>query len=108
MTGLSRRATSASGPGQYRACARSGLTRSDSGLAARVPLPRVPLVRYAGCLAPHSKLREAMIPTPHQQGVDGDEAKTGTLSWSWARLPGACVCAGYDHPSLMPMRLAPH
>lgn len=57
-------------------------------LAAIVPLPRVPLVRYAGCLAPHSKLREAIIPTPHQQGVDGDEAKTGTPSWSWARLLG--------------------
>jgi hypothetical protein len=57
-------------------------------LAAIVPLPRVHLVRYAGCLAPHSKLREAIIPTPRQQGVDGDEAKTGTPSWSWARLLG--------------------
>jgi len=57
-------------------------------LAALVPLPRVHLVRYAGCLAPHSKLREAIIPTPRQQGVDGDEAKTGTPSWSWARLLG--------------------
>jgi hypothetical protein len=25
-----------------------------------VPLPRVHLVRYAGCLAPHSQLRGAM------------------------------------------------
>jgi hypothetical protein len=57
-------------------------------LAALVPLPRVHLVRYAGCLAPHSKLREAIIPTPRQQGVDGDEAKTGTASWSWTRLLG--------------------
>jgi hypothetical protein len=57
-------------------------------LAAIVPLPRVHLVRYAGCLAPHSKLREAIIPTPRQQGVDGDEAKTGTPYWSWARLLG--------------------
>ena len=57
-------------------------------LAAVVPLPRVHLVRYAGCLAPHSKLREAIIPTPRQQGVDGDEAKTGTPYWSWARLLG--------------------
>jgi len=57
-------------------------------LAAIVPLPRVHLVRYAGCLAPHSKLRDAIIPTPRQQGVEGEEAKTGTPFWSWARLLG--------------------
>ncbi|HSX81425.1 MAG TPA: transposase, partial [Candidatus Saccharimonadia bacterium] len=61
-------------------------------LAAIVPLPRVHLVRYAGCLAPHSTLREAMIPTPRQQGVDGEEPQTGPPSWSWARLLGR-VCA---------------
>jgi putative transposase len=55
-------------------------------LAAVVPLPRVHLVRYAGCLAPHSTMREAMIPTPRQQGVDRDEAKTGTPYWNRARL----------------------
>ena len=47
-------------------------------LAALVPLPRAHLVRYAGCLAPHSRLRAAIIPTPRQQGVDGEETKTGT------------------------------
>ena len=57
-------------------------------LAALVPLPRVHLVRYAGCLAPHSTLREAIIPTSRQQGVDGEEAQTGTPSWSWSRLLG--------------------
>jgi Putative transposase len=57
-------------------------------LAAIVPLPRVHLVRYAGCLAPHSTQREAIIPTPRQQGVGGEEAKTGTPSWSQARLLG--------------------
>jgi hypothetical protein len=37
--------------------------------------------------APHSHLREAIIPTPRQQGM-ADEAATGTGSprWSWARL----------------------
>src|SRR5712692_7180814 len=40
-------------------------------LAALVPLPRVHLVRYGGCLAPHSSLRGAVTPTPRQQGVDG-------------------------------------
>jgi len=57
-------------------------------LAALVPLPRVHLVCYAGCLAPHSKLRDAIIPTPHQQGVDDEEKKTGILYWHWARLLG--------------------
>ena len=57
-------------------------------LAALVPLPRVHLVRYGGCLAPHSTLREAIRPTPRQQGVDGAEAKTGTSYWPWARLLG--------------------
>ena len=57
-------------------------------LAALVPLPRAHLVRYSGCLAPHSKLRAAIIPTPRQQGVDGDTSKTGTPYWNWARLLG--------------------
>jgi hypothetical protein len=57
-------------------------------LAAIVPLPRAHLVRYGGCLAPHSKLRAAIIPTPRQQGVDGEETKTGTPYWDWARLLG--------------------
>jgi len=41
-------------------------------LAAIVPLPRVHLVRYGSCLAPHSTLRAAIISTPRQQGVDGE------------------------------------
>jgi len=57
-------------------------------LSALVPLPRAHLVRYAGCLAPHSKLRAAIIPTPRQQGVDGEQTKTGTPYWDWARLLG--------------------
>ena len=61
-------------------------------LAALVPLPRVHLVRAAGCLAPHSQRRGAIISTPRQQGVGGAEAKTGTPSWNWARLLGR-VCA---------------
>ena len=57
-------------------------------LAALVPLPRVHLIRYGGCLAPHGKLRTVIIPTPRQQGVDGQETKTGTAYWHWARLLG--------------------
>ena len=55
-------------------------------LSALVPLPRVHLVRYAGCLAAHSQLRGALIPTPHQRGVDGNDASTGTPLWNWPRL----------------------
>ena len=44
-------------------------------LAALVPLPRVHLVRYGGCLAPQSTLRGAIIPTPRQQGVEEPEAR---------------------------------
>jgi len=35
-------------------------------LVALVPLPRVHLVRYRGCLAPHSLLRGTITPTPRQ------------------------------------------
>jgi hypothetical protein len=60
-------------------------------LAALVPLPRAHLVRYAGCLAPPSQLRAAIIPTPRQQGVEGDATKTGPPYWTWVRLLGR-VC----------------
>src|SRR5262249_56364318 len=55
-------------------------------LAALVPLPRVHLVRYGGCVAPHSHLRGAIIPTPRQQGVEDEATDTGSLRWSWAQL----------------------
>jgi hypothetical protein len=42
--------------------------------------------RYGGCLAPHSSLRSAIIPTPRQHGVDEDATDTGSPRWSWARL----------------------
>ena len=37
---------------------------------------------------PHSTLREAIRPTPRQQGVDGQDTPTGTPYWHWARLLG--------------------
>jgi hypothetical protein len=55
-------------------------------LAALVPLPRVHLVRYGGCLAPHSKLRRAITPTPRQQGKDEPEGGIPSSYWGWARL----------------------
>jgi len=55
-------------------------------LAALVPLPRIHLVRYGGCLAPHSRLRGAITPTPRQQGGEEPEASNAAPRWSWARL----------------------
>jgi hypothetical protein len=55
-------------------------------LAALVPLPRVHLVRYGGCLAPHSQLCATIIPTLRQQGVTEQEASTASPHWNWARL----------------------
>ena len=55
-------------------------------LAALVPLPRVHLGRYGGCLALHSPLRGAIIPTPRQPGVDAEATDTRAPRWSWARL----------------------
>jgi len=55
-------------------------------LAALVPLPRVHLVRYAGCLAPHSKLWDAVIPTPHQQGYDVTRGLGGDVRAAEASL----------------------
>jgi hypothetical protein len=33
-------------------------------------------------------LRDTITLTPRQQGVDGDEVKTGTPYWHWAKLLG--------------------
>jgi hypothetical protein len=55
-------------------------------LAALVPLPRVHLVCYGGCLAPHSKLRRAITPTPRQQEKDEPAGRPPSPYWNWARL----------------------
>ena len=55
-------------------------------LAALVPLPRLHQVRYGGCLAPHSHLRAAIIPTPRQQGLEAPEDRSPSPNWTWARL----------------------
>ena len=55
-------------------------------LAALVPLPRLHQVRYGGCLAPHSNLRAAIIPTLRQQEADEPEGSTVSPNWTWARL----------------------
>ena len=55
-------------------------------LAALVPLPRLPLVRSGGCVAPHSPLRGTSIPTPRQPGLDEAATDTAAPHWSWAPL----------------------
>src|SRR5262249_30418676 len=55
-------------------------------LAALIPLPHVHLVRYGGCLAPHSHLRGSVIPTPRQQGLEAQEATITSAHWGWAQL----------------------
>lgn len=54
-------------------------------LAALVPIPRVHLIRFHGCLAPHSKIRSKVVPKH-----DPDESPEGRSShagrMSWARL----------------------
>ncbi len=55
-------------------------------LAALVPLPRLHQVRYGGCVAPHSTLRGAIIPTPRQQGKEEPAGRTPSPYWNWACL----------------------
>lgn len=55
-------------------------------LSALVPPPRVHQVRYGGCLAPHSKLRSAIMPTSRQQGAGESKAASSASGWGWARL----------------------
>lgn len=55
-------------------------------LAALVPLPRMHLLRYGGCWAPHSHWRAAIIPTPRQQGREVPTGHRPSSDWTWARL----------------------
>jgi hypothetical protein len=66
-------------------------------LAALVPLPRQHQVRYGGCLAPHSNLRAAIVPTPRQQGADEPESTTASPNWSWARLLKRVFAIDVEH-----------
>jgi hypothetical protein len=51
-----------------------------------VPAPRMHLVRYGGCLAPHSRLRHLITPTPRQQGMEAPEAGSASPRRGRARL----------------------
>ena len=60
-------------------------------LAALVPRPRLHLIRFHGVLAPHAKLRAAIVPIPAQTAHAGDcdHAHGASARMSWARLLGA-------------------
>ena len=45
------------------------------------------LVRYRECLAPHSNLRTAIVPTPRQQGLEAHEGHSPSPHWAWAIVP---------------------
>jgi hypothetical protein len=66
-------------------------------LAALVPLPRQHQVRYGGCLAPHSRMRAAIIPTLRQQGADEPAGSTASANWNWARLLKRVFAIDMEH-----------
>ena len=59
-------------------------------LAALVPRPRLHLIRFHGVLAPHAKLRAAIVPAPAEnasgQSADHAHAQPSPTRLSWARL----------------------
>jgi len=57
-------------------------------LAALVPRPRLHLIRFHGVLAPHAKLRAAIVPVPAHtaHAADCDHAHGARARMTWARL----------------------
>ena len=58
-------------------------------LAALVPRPRLHLIRFQGVLAPHAKLRAAIVPIPAQTTTghaDCEHTHGASARMSWARL----------------------
>ena len=75
-------------------------------LAALVPRPRLHLIRFHEVLAPHAKLRAAIVPIPAQtttaHAADCDHAHGARARMTWARLlkrvldfdVERCLCGG--------------
>jgi hypothetical protein len=63
-----------------------------SRLAASVPPPRLHTVRYAGVLAPASKLRARLVPKPPEAPANdtSQPSKTGSRYRPWAELLKRC------------------
>ena len=57
-------------------------------LAALVPRPRLHLIRFHGVLAPHAKLRAAIVPSAPEEAIvhAADHAHDRPARMSWARL----------------------
>jgi Putative transposase/Transposase zinc-binding domain len=57
-------------------------------LAALVPRPRLHLIRFHGVLAPHAKLRAAIVPSAPEEAIGhaADHAHHAPARMSWARL----------------------
>jgi hypothetical protein len=55
-------------------------------LAALVPIPRVHLMRFHGCLAPHAKIREKVVP-PRESA---EESKPCRKRMTWALCSSEC------------------
>jgi len=59
-------------------------------LAARMPRPRLHLIRFHGVMAPNTKLRGGIIPSPVEQATepacDHAQAQGAPARMSWARL----------------------
>ena len=57
-------------------------------LAALVPRPRLHLIRFHGVLAPHAKLRAAIVPSAPENTIEhaADHAHHSPARMSWVRL----------------------
>jgi len=73
-------------------------------LAALVPRPRLHLIRFHGVLAPHARLRAAIVLSPPENTIEhaAEHAPGAPARMSWARLlkrvfdldVERCVCGG--------------
>src|SRR5215831_16944672 len=60
-------------------------------LAALVPRPRLHLIRFHGVLAPHAKLRAAIVPHPTQQPTPHAAEHAHAHGSAPARMSWACL-----------------
>ena len=51
-------------------------------LAALVPRPRLHLIRFHGVLAPHARLRAAIVASPAQQATEHAHSSPARMSWA--------------------------
>ena len=67
-------------------------------LAALVPRPRLHLIRFHGVLAPHARLRAAIVPGPAQKPSEqADEHAHAPTRMNWARLLKRVFAIDVEH-----------